>query len=67
MKKMSIRLTKTRLDIIISALAYYKTLLDDGESVVWDTDAEYRHLEREREQAFRWAHQELAKRKSNGN
>jgi len=60
---MSIRLTKQRLHIIIDALALYETLIDDGEGSVWNTDAEARRIERDREQAFLWAHQELAKRK----
>lgn len=61
---MSVRLTEKRLDIIISALAYWETILEDGEGVCWETEAEYRQQENEREQAFMWAHQELAKRKA---
>lgn len=61
---MSVRLTEKRLDIIISALAYWETILEDGEGVCWETEAEYRQQEKEREQAFIWAHQELAKRKA---
>lgn len=61
---MSIRLTEKRLEVIISALAYYETMLEDGEGFAWETDAEYRQKEKDREQAFIWAHQELAKRKA---
>lgn len=61
---MSVRLTEKRLDIIVSALAFYEDYLDDGEGVCWETQAEYRQQEKEREQAFIWAHQELAKRKA---
>lgn len=54
------RLTKRRLKIIISALAYYETLIDDGEG--WETEAEFKRLEHDREQAFVWAHTQLANR-----
>jgi hypothetical protein len=59
-----VRLTKARLDTIISALAYWETILEDGEGFVWETDAECRRLEHDREQAFVWAHQQLAKRQA---
>ena len=59
---MSVRLTEKRLDIIIDALAYWQDYLDDGEGLCWETEAEYKQMEHEREQAFIWAHQELAKR-----
>lgn len=62
--KMSVRLTKKRLDIIIDALAYWETIIEDGEGVCWETEAEYEQMEHERKQAFIWAHQELAKRKT---
>ena len=57
-----VRLTKARLDTIISALGYWETMIDDSEGCLWETDAEYRRLEHDREQAFEWAHQQLAKR-----
>lgn len=59
-----VRLTKARLDTIISALAYWETLLEDAEGFAWQTDAEYRRLEHDRAQAFAWAHQQLAKRQA---
>ena len=59
-----VRLTKARLDSIISALAYWETFLEDGEGSAWETDAEYRRLEHDRAQAFVWAHQQLAKRQA---
>ena len=61
---MSVRLTEKRLGIIIDALAYWDTILDDPDCGLWETEAEYRRIENEREQAFIWAHQELAKRKA---
>lgn len=61
---MSVRLTEKRLEVIIHALAYWETMLEDGEGTCWETEAEYRQQEKEREQAFIWAHQELAKRKA---
>lgn len=60
----NIRLTEKRLDIIIGALAYYEDYIRDGESVLWETEAEYNRLEHERAKAFVWAHQELNKRKA---
>lgn len=59
-----VRLTKARLDTIISALAYWETMIEDAEGVLWETDAEYRRLEHDRAQAFEWAHQQLAKRQA---
>lgn len=61
---MSVRLTEKRLKVIISALAYWETVLDDSMGHLWETEAEYQQMEKEREQAFIWAHQELAKRKA---
>lgn len=59
-----VRLTKARLDIIIDALAYYQTSIDDGEGSLWETDAEFERLQHDREKAFVWAHQQVAKRKN---
>lgn len=59
---MSVRLTEKRLKVIISALAYWATVLDDSMGHLWETEAEYQQMEKEREQAFIWAHQELEKR-----
>lgn len=56
------RLTARRLRIIVTALAYWETVLQDGEGSLWHTEAEHEHLERERAKAFEWAHHELAKR-----
>lgn len=61
---MSVRLTEKRLEIIIHALAYWGTVLDDSECELWETEAEYQRIEHEREQVFIWAHQQLAKRKA---
>ena len=59
-----VRLTKARLETIISALAYWETMIDDGKGFVWETDAEYNRLQHDREKAFVWAHQQLAKRQA---
>lgn len=59
------RLTARRLKIIIDALAYYETIIDDGEGMNWGTEAERKRLEHDREQAFEWAHSQLAKRGKN--
>jgi len=61
---MSVRLTEKRLDMIISALAYWETMLEDGEGTCWETEAEYRRLQHDCVQAQVWAHKELAKRKA---
>lgn len=60
---MSVRLTEKRLEVIISALAYWETILGDM-GINGCSEADYRQQEKEREQAFMWAHQELAKRKA---
>lgn len=62
---MRVRLTEKRLDQIIDALAYWETMLEDGEGVIWETEAEYKRLEHDREQAFLWAHQQRNKRREN--
>ncbi len=59
-----VRLTKARLDTIISALAYWETMIGDEDCGLYETDAEYRRLEHDRAQAFEWAHQQLAKRQA---
>lgn len=57
-----VRLTKARLETIKDALAYWETVLEDGDGFLWSTDAEYRRLEETRSAAFQWAHQQLDKR-----
>lgn len=59
-----VRLTKARLDTIINALAHWETIIDDGEGSLWETDAECDRLQHDREKAFVWAHQQLAKRQA---
>lgn len=66
-KMRKVRLTRRRLEVIVSALAYWETFIEDGEGHLWETEAEYRQQEHEREQAFIWAHQELAKRNTGRN
>lgn len=61
---MRISLTKNRLDTIISALAYWETVIEQGHGWLWHTDAECRRLEHDRQQAFDWAHQQMAKKKT---
>lgn len=61
---MSVRLTKKRLEIIIDALAYWETMIDDEDCHLWETEAEFQRLQHDCIQAQVWAHQQLAKRKA---
>ena len=61
---MRISLTKKRLQTIVDALAYWETVIEGGQDWLWKTDSECRRLEHDRQQAFNWAHQQLAMRKT---
>ena len=59
-----LRMTEKRLDVIISALAHYETIIDDGEGWLWETDVEYRRRKHDCVQAQVWAHQQLNNRQT---